>query len=111
MDDAVRGYIDAISIEHRELFDRLHRIVVGIHPEAEVVLSYGMPRYRVGEKRLFIAVWKKWVSIYGWDQGRDAFASRHPELKTKKGTIQLRPDIAAGIPDQEFERLVRDALG
>jgi hypothetical protein len=51
------------------------------------------------------------VSIYGWEQGRDAgFSARHPELKTSKGTIQLRPDAAAGLPDDEFRDLVRAAL-
>jgi hypothetical protein len=51
------------------------------------------------------------VSIYGWDQGRDAgFTARHLELKTSKATIQLRPADAAVIPDDEFRDLVRAAL-
>ncbi len=51
------------------------------------------------------------VSIYGFQQGRDAgFTARHPERKTSKGTIQLRPDDAAGIADEEFRDLVRAAL-
>jgi len=33
-----------------------------------------------------------------------------PALKTSKGTIQLRPDDAAGIPDAEPRDLVRAAL-
>ena len=51
------------------------------------------------------------MSIYGWQRGRDAgFTSRHPELKTGKGTIQLRPEDASGIPDDEFRDLLRAAL-
>ena len=51
------------------------------------------------------------MSIYGWEQGRDGgFTARHPELKTSKETIRLRPDDAAGIPDDEFRELVRAAL-
>jgi hypothetical protein len=51
------------------------------------------------------------VSIYGAQEGRDAgFISRHPGLKTSKGTIQLRPEDAAGIPDEELGGLVRAAL-
>ena len=81
------------------------------HPDAEVVLSYQIPTYKVGRRRLFLGVWKHGVSIYGWDQGRDAgFTARHPTLKTGKGTLQLRPDDAAGIPDDEFRDLVRAAL-
>ena len=51
------------------------------------------------------------MSIYGWDQGRDnGFTARHEELKSGRGTIQVRPDEAARIPDQEFRDLVRGAL-
>ena len=112
MDEAVQGYIDGIAPEYRPLFDRLHRLILAAHPDAAVVLSYQMPTYKVGSRRLYVGAWKHGVSIYGWQQGRDAgFASRHPGLKTSKGTIQLRPEDAAGIPDEELSDLVRAALG
>ena len=111
MDDAVRDYIDAIPSEHRPLFDRLHRLVLEAHPDAVVVLSYQIPTYKVGRHRLFLGVWKHGVSVYGWQEGRDAgFSERHPELRTSKGTIRLRPADAAGISDDEFRDLARAAL-
>jgi uncharacterized protein YdhG (YjbR/CyaY superfamily) len=111
MDDAVRAYIDAIPSEHRPLFDRLHRLVLEAYPDAAVGLSYQMPTYKVGRRRLFVGVWKHGVSIYGWGPGGDAsFTARHPELITGRGTIQLRPDDAAGIRDDEIRELVRAAL-
>jgi uncharacterized protein YdhG (YjbR/CyaY superfamily) len=111
MDAAVRDYIEAIAPAHRHLFDRLHRLVLEAHPDAEVVLSYKIPTYKLGRRRLFVGVWKHGVSIYGWQEGRDdGFTARHPELKTSKGTIQLRSDDAARIPDDEFRNLVRAAL-
>ena len=111
MDDAVRAYIEGIAPEHRPLFDRLHRLILDAHPEAAVVLSYQMPTYKAGRRRLYLAAWKHGVSIYG-SQGRDAgFASRHAELRASKGTIQLRPVDAAGISDDEFRDLARAALG
>jgi uncharacterized protein YdhG (YjbR/CyaY superfamily) len=111
MDDAVRDYIDAIPREHRPLFDRLHRLILEAHPDATVVLSYQMPTYKVGGRRLFVGAWKHGISIYGWGQGGDAgFTDRHAELKTGRGTIQLRPDDAAGIADDEFRDLIRAAL-
>jgi uncharacterized protein YdhG (YjbR/CyaY superfamily) len=111
VDDAVRDYIDAIAPEHRPLFDRLHRLVLGAHPDAEVVLSYQIPTYKVGRRRLFVGAWKHGLSIYGWERGRAAaFTQAHPELKTTKGTIQLRPEDAAGISDEELRDLARAAL-
>jgi len=111
MDHDVREYIDAIPPEHRPLFDRIHRLVLEEHPDAAVELSYQMPTYKVGRRRLFVGAWKHGLSIYGWEQGRgDGFTARHPELKTSKGTIQLRPAAAASIPDDEFRDLIRAAL-
>jgi uncharacterized protein YdhG (YjbR/CyaY superfamily) len=112
MDDAVRDYVDAIAPQHRPLFDRLHRLILEAHPDAAVVLSYQIPTYKVGRHRLFLGVWRHGVSIYGWQEGRDAgFTARHPDLKTSKGTIRLRPEDAAAIPDDELRDLVRAALG
>jgi uncharacterized protein YdhG (YjbR/CyaY superfamily) len=111
MDDAVRDYIDAIPSEHRPLFDRLHRLVLEARPDAAVVLSYQIPTYKVGRRRLFLGVWRHGVSVYGWQEGRDAgFSERHPELKSGKGTIRLRPADAAGISDDELRDLARAAL-
>ena len=111
MDDAVRDYIDAIAPEHRPLFDRLHRLILEAQPDAAVVLSYQIPTYKVGRRRLFVGVWKHGVSIYGWGQDRDGgFTARHPEVKTNKGTIQLRPEDAAAIPDEEFRNLIHAVL-
>ena len=111
MDEAVQGYIDRIAAEHRPLFDRLHRLILDVHPDATVVLSYKIPTYKVGNRRLHVGAWKHGLSIYGWQQGRDdSFISRHPELKTSKGTLQLRPEDAAAILDGELSDLVRAAL-
>jgi uncharacterized protein YdhG (YjbR/CyaY superfamily) len=107
----VRDYIDAIAPEHRPLFDRIHRLVLEVRPDAAVVLSYGMPTYKVGGRRLFVGVWRHGVSVYGWQEGRDGgFTARHPELRTSTGTIRLRPEDAAGIGDDELRDLVRAAL-
>lgn len=110
-DDAVRTYIDAIAPAHRPLFDRLDRLVLRLYPEADLVLSYQMPTYKVGTRRLHIGVWKHGISIYGWQQGKEAeFALRHPGTKTSKGTIRLNPDDAAAVSDDELAGLVRAAL-
>ncbi|MCW2942163.1 MAG: hypothetical protein JWN00_5148 [Actinomycetia bacterium] len=111
MDDEVRAYVDGIAPEYRPLFDRLHRLILEVHPDAAVVLSYQIPTYKVGSRRLYVGGWKHGVSIYGWQQGRDAgFLSHHPLLIAGRGTIKLRPEDAADISDDEFRDLVRAAL-
>ena len=111
MDAEVREYVDAITSEHRPLFDRLHRLVLDAYPEANVLLSYGMPTYRVGRRKLHVGVWQHGVSIYGWGRGRDTgFTARHPTLVSGKRTIRMRPQDSAHVDDQELRDLIRSTL-
>lgn len=111
MDEAVQGYVEKIPAEYRPLFDRLHRLIMTVHPDATVALSYSIPTYRVGQRRLYVGAWKHGLSVYGWPQGTEtAFLSRHPELRTSKGTIQLRPEDAETISEAELRDLVLAAL-
>jgi uncharacterized protein YdhG (YjbR/CyaY superfamily) len=109
MDDAVRQYIDRIPAGRRQLFDRVHRLVVDSHPDVAIGLSYGMPTYRTGSRRLHVAAWKHGISFYGWGDG-GGFLERHPGLHNGKGTIRVRPSDADAITDQDFLELVRAAL-
>lgn len=111
MDQAAQDYIDAIPPERRPLFDRMHGLIIEEHPDAEVVISYQMPTYKVGDNRLYIGVWKHGISIYGWGEDEDAgFTTRHPELSSGKGTIRITPADAEAISDDELRALARGAL-
>ncbi|HVT69387.1 MAG TPA: DUF1801 domain-containing protein [Trebonia sp.] len=110
MDDAVRRYRDDMDGEHRPLFDRLHRLILATCPDAGLALSYGMPTYRTGRRRLNIGTWKHGLSLYVSPSRDGGFSARHPELAAGKGTIRLTPDDAARIPDTELRDLVRAAL-
>jgi hypothetical protein len=111
VDEGVAAYIAALTPAQRPLFDRLHTIVLHEHPDAEVALSYGMPGYRVGRRRLNLGAWKHGVSVYGWRGDNDGgFTERHPELWNRKGTIRIRPQDAEGITDEDLRGLLGGAL-
>lgn len=112
MDEAVRRYIDGIDPAFRPLFDQIHELVMAAHPEAAVVLSYQMPTYKAGKRRLYVGAWQHGISLYGWQRGGDGgFTERHPELLSGKGTIRLRPQDAAALPDGELAALIHAVLG
>jgi uncharacterized protein YdhG (YjbR/CyaY superfamily) len=112
MNQDVHAYINEIPAGHPPLFDRLHELIVRAHPEVAVTMSYKMPTYKSGDRRLFMATWKHGISVYGWRKDEDGgFVARHPGLKTSTGTIRLRPEDAAAISDEELLGLLRPALG
>jgi hypothetical protein len=111
MNRDTQKYISAIAPAYRPLFDRLHGLVLKEHPEAEVGFSYKMPKYSIGKRRIFLAVWQHGVSVYGVGPGADGgFIARHPDLIVSRGTIRLRPKDAAAIRDKEFREMFRAAL-
>jgi hypothetical protein len=111
VDEGVEAYIDGLDAEQRPLFERLHALVLATHPEAEVTLSYHMPGYRVGSRRLNLGAWRHGVSVYGYRKDNDGgFVARHPKLSSGKGTIRIRPVDAAGISDDELRGLLGGAL-
>jgi hypothetical protein len=110
MDEAVSRYRDEMDSEFRPVFDRLHRLIVATCPGAELVLSYGMPTFRIGRRRLNVGVWQHGLSLYVSPNRDGGFSARHPALAAGKSTIKLRPADAADIPDTEFQDLFRAAL-
>jgi len=111
VDDAVHAYLDAVDPWQRTLFDRIHRLVLQVHPGATVILSYRMPTFVVGRCRLYVGVWQHGLSFYGWEPGRDAgFSARHPEWVVGKGTLKVAPADAAQISDEEFRAMLHASL-
>lgn len=111
MDPDVASYLAAIPPAHRPLFDRVHRLILEVCPDAEVTMAYKMPTYQVAKRRLHLASWKHGVSIYCRKaRGDGGLTRRHPELRTSTGTLRLRADRASNISDDEIRSLVRSAL-
>src|ERR1700733_14799888 len=107
----VSAYIERIDPARRPLFERMHRLVLEAHPGADVSLSYGMPAYRVGSRRLNLGAWAHGVSVYGWRKDNDGgFVARHPDLSSGKSTIRIGVRDAAAISDEELTGLLGGAL-
>lgn len=110
MDELIGRYRDEIAAEHQPVFDRIHQLILDTCPDADVALSYRMPTYRLGGRRLNVGVWQHGISLYVSPSRDGGFSTRHPELAAGKGTLKLRAEDAARIPDTEFQDLIRAAL-
>jgi len=107
----VQAYLEQAAPEHQALFGRLRSVVLDVAPDAVEKISYSMPTYVVGRRKLSLGLWTHGLSLYGWGENRDGgFLAAHPELRTSKGTIQIRPDQAEAIDDDELRALVRAVL-
>jgi uncharacterized protein YdhG (YjbR/CyaY superfamily) len=106
MDTAVQSYIDAIPESKRPLFDHLQSLILELYPDAEIVISYQIPTYKVGRGRVWLGLWKSGVSLHGVDV--ETFKQRHPSIKTGKGSLNFKlPDE---LPEADIREVIKRAI-
>lgn len=108
----VQTYLDGVAAQHRPMWDRIERIVRVLHPDVELCITYDMPTFVVGERRLPVGVWKHGLSLYGLDESNDSgFITRHPELSSGRGTVKLPTKRADDFSDEELTATLAAVFG
>lgn len=83
-------YIADFPQEIRERLTTIRNIVHEEAPEAEEVISYGMPAFKYRKKILiYFAAFKNHIGFYALPSGNEAFSHKLEAYKTSKGTIQF----------------------
>jgi uncharacterized protein YdhG (YjbR/CyaY superfamily) len=98
----VEEYIAAQKPEARARLQELRNTIRAAVPEATEVMSYGMPTYRLGGRRVHFGAAKRHCALYGG--AIDLVADELGNLKTLKGTVQFPLDRP--IPEHLVRRLV-----
>ena len=49
MNMEVQRFVDAVSDDRRALYDMLEALIMGMYPEPEVGISYGIPTIKTGK--------------------------------------------------------------
>ena len=104
--ETVDEYIAAQEPKARARLLELRSIIRAAVPQAAEVISYGMPTYKLGGRRVHFAAAKRHCALYGG--AIDRVADALGELKTLKGTVQFPLDRP--IPEDLGRRLVTGKL-
>lgn len=90
----IDAYILAASPEVQDKLIEMRRILQNCLPEAQEVLSYGMPAYKQHKVLVYFAPAKRHIGYYPTNSGIEAFAHRFEEsgLKYSKGAVQFPLD-------------------
>jgi uncharacterized protein YdhG (YjbR/CyaY superfamily) len=99
----VDEYLAKQSEKNRAALSQLREFVRNLVPEAEEVISYGMPMYKFHGMLVGFAGYKNHLGFYpGAIVGK--FADELKDFKISKGTIQFTVDIP--IPDKLLKRII-----
>ena len=109
VDPSVRKFVEAVSDERRSLYDKLEQVILGMYPEAEVVITYGIPTYKAKAGRVGLGYWKEGVSFYPFSGTYlDEFRSNYPAIKASKGTLNFK--VSDKIPLAPLKKVIRYAI-
>ena len=98
-------YLEEVETnDARDALARLRRIIRDEVPEAEEVISYGMPMVKYHGMVAGYAAFKKHCSFFPGHTVTD-FENELKAFKTSKGTVQFSPDRP--IPEDLVRRIVR----
>ena len=106
MDPQAQEYIDAIPERQRPLFDRLQALILDLYPDAETYISYGIPTYKVGKRRVYLGLWKEGVSLHAIDPA--PFKQSHPRIKTGRGSLNFK--VTDEVPESDVRETIKRAI-
>ena len=109
MSKEVREYLAAVPEDRKRIVTKLHELIIGLYPNAEVDMSYKMPTYTVNNGWVALANQKHYVSLYTCVAQHIAeFKQQYPKIKTGKGCINFRGSDP--VPVTALRKVIRHAF-
>jgi len=89
---SVDEYIGTFPKDVQATLETIRRTIRKAVPEAEEVISYQMPAYKLHGRMLYFSAYKKHYSLFGATQSvRRAFKKELSRYEGTKGTIRFPP--------------------
>lgn len=85
----VDEYFDSLKPDVRPLMDELRGLIRRRVPDAEELLSYGVPAFKKGRIFFFYAAFKKHIGIYPPVEGDDDLMMALKPFRGDKGNLKL----------------------
>jgi uncharacterized protein YdhG (YjbR/CyaY superfamily) len=82
-------YIVAFPAETQKILKQLRKTIKKAAPDAEEVISYGMPLFRQNGRLLYFAAFKNHIGFYPMATGIEAFKTKFSQYKWAKGSVQF----------------------
>lgn|GEM_PF-1056454 len=103
-------YIENVSDARKELFYRIHSIILRLYPAIQTAISYNIPKYYLSkEEWIFVSYNKQGISLHVGYKGKLLeFKAKNPGFSSGKACLHLTPK--QDIPWQDVEKLIESAI-
>ncbi|HEX6981692.1 MAG TPA: DUF1801 domain-containing protein [Balneolaceae bacterium] len=86
---SIDEYISAFPEDVQEVLEQIRRIIQKAVPEAEEVISYQMPTFRLNGILVHFAAHKHHIGFYPTPSGITAFPEELPPYEPAKGSVKF----------------------
>lgn len=102
--ETIDEYIVEFSEDIQEILENMRKVIQEAAPEAEEVISYGMPTFKFHGNLVHFAAYKNHIGFYPAPSGIERFKKEILEYKSSKGAVQFPLDEP--IPYDLVEKIV-----
>jgi uncharacterized protein YdhG (YjbR/CyaY superfamily) len=89
---SVDKYVQGFPKQTKALLIQLRNTIRAVAPQAEEVISYGMPGYKWNGILVYFAGYKRHIGFYPGSSGITSFKKEMAAFKVSKGTVQFPLD-------------------
>jgi uncharacterized protein YdhG (YjbR/CyaY superfamily) len=105
----IDDYLSSISEEQKTVFESIRKTVKKITPEAEEVISYGVPTFKVNKKPLlYFGAFKNHMSLFPASDGMVKVIPELEKFRVAKGTLRFSEQQP--IPEAMLKKIINYRL-
>lgn len=86
---SINAYISLFPKNVQDILTEIRMAIKEVAPDAEEVISYGMPAFKYHGILVYFAAFKNHIGFYALPKGNKAFQKELSMYKTGKGSIQF----------------------
>lgn len=86
---SVDEYVVSFPEDVQEIIRDIRDVVLRVMPGAEELISYDMPTFVLGKKRVYFAAWKKHIALYAVPSFDGEFEEQVAPYRAAKDTVQF----------------------
>lgn len=102
--ETVEEYFSTFPANVIALLEELRNTIHQTAPEAEELISYNMPAFKLNGMLVYYAAYKNHIGFYPTSSGIRVFEEDLKDFKTSKGAIQF--PVEKGIPTALVKKIV-----
>lgn len=108
MDKKVTEYIEKQKSPQKEIMNKLRKLIMETVPNAEELMSYGVPAFKENNSILMYSVFKEHFGIYPGPAVITELKNELKGYKTSKGTVKFPLDKP--MPVDLIKKIVKNSL-